>query len=260
MKARISKQRRICQEGRVVFKKTPISGWFIVTAIMSVISIVIGAFLYLRLSSVKEIEKEYLSAQKCAENYECRKVIDAVISEAKTSHFLIKIPGRYRSKTFVSTTYTFVLNLKNGAFLKTEIFPDMPVKNTDFDYRNVYIPSKSDKAFVEDNFYHGNSIRAEIWRDQIIFLILNSIRGYVPQDSANQITIFISPTSPESKQTNNQQTLSTSVPSEEIAIPTSSHPIVVERMAEQNFYGWIIGSVFLIITIFLFGFTNRKNN
>ena len=218
--------------------------WFL--ALIILLSLYLVA-LYFRMKSAEIMVAEYGQSKVCSITTNCRTTVSVTILESKTYRFSFVNYGskgiRTISGTFLKYSFNvFVSDLKTQT---VEVLPNTPSSLDGFDVENIYIPTKSNKSFIQDNFYNGKVVFVEIWHDQITFLIVDSIIDN-PDFTVNannttesQIQSSIGPVEPKTYK---------------IFIPTSNHPLVGLESARSEFYGWgvvLVGTMgFVMVGIF----------
>ena len=189
-----------------MFRKRKLSGWFTITALAFVISLVVGVFLYFRLLSTKETESEYLSAPKCYEGSRCREVVDVVVVDVSASRYTTNGTGWKETPSEVTVSaYSLDVVRENGRTLKLEIPLEAPAEKIALHYEGVNILAYPDKNFIRDNFSNEMYAKMEMWDGEATYIIVPSW-----------------------------------------AIPTFSHPTIVARKTEENFRDRIVFSGILI--------------
>lgn len=194
-------------------KRKKITNWFTVTAIAFLVSLAIGFFLYFRLSTVQEIEGEYLSTPKCKGDSSCPEVVDVVIVDISASRYTTTASGWKENPNEVTVSaYSLDVVLENGKALKLEVPLKAPAEKIELNYEGVNILAYPDKNFIRDNFSDKVYAKIEIWDGKATYII---VQGW--------------------------------------AIPTLSHPTIVARKAEQGFRDWsvflgILIGLFLLVS------------
>lgn len=214
--------------------------WFLAVIILLSLFLVI---FYFQMKNAERIIDEYRVSKACLAASDCTKTVPAIIRGINISRFSFV---SYGSKglpigggTFLK--YVFDISIVGSKNQAIDVLPDTPNSLDGFDVENLYIPQKSNKSFVQDNFYNGKPVFVEIWRGKIIFLIVDSII-----DNPD----FIINSTPES------QTPTSIGPAEprayNIFIPTVNHPLIGLESARSNFYGW--GVVLVgVVSVMLMG-------
>jgi len=192
-------------------------------------SLAIIYFYYNKLKVAENNLSEYRLAISCPNKGNCREKHEAVIleSNAKVTH-IISIPRAGTSIPSIDSIYVFSIDSPVLGDQTIEISANPPTIGTPFDIGNVRIPPDSGPKFIQENFFHGETVYIETWRSQIIFLYVDAIIEFP------EVTIKPTPflESPE------QQTTLSPLPPKtyEIAMPTSIHPIFLHTTAQNNFF------------------------
>ena len=227
-------------------------GWFVV-------AIIILATAYLRMRQAKTDLAEYESARSCPTQQNCRQKIQATILQSGALNLsFLSVPIYYLVPSQEST-YSILVEAPLIGKEEVKISSDPPYNETPFDVGPVYAPTGLDQNFVEENFYENRIVHVEVWRNKITLVYLNGI-----VDTPYNLS--------SASQAPSTKTIITSEPSsnaDEVALPTTLHPIFQEAQEEKNFYGLVAICIFLSFMLptfpLLFGldtdiFWHRANN
>jgi hypothetical protein len=197
-------------------------GWFVVV-------IIILAIAYLRMEQAKTNLAEYENARSCPTQENCRQKIRATILQSGVLTVSFLGMPIYYIVPAKESTYSILVSSPLTGNEAVKISSDPPYNGTSFDVGQIYIPSGLDKNFVEENLYAYRLIYVEVWQNKITLLSLNGIIDH----PYNVI----------------QSTPEFSASTDEVALPTTLHPVFQETQAEGIFYG--LGAICIFLSVML---------
>jgi hypothetical protein len=179
-----------------------------------------------RVSEQENNLKDYRQAEICQVDG-CRKIVDATIVNTKTE-FRIHVffpkhrdmPLRDPELWWEASRYLITLALPDSN-LETIEFSSGQKYHAVFSLSNIYFPTG--RTFADDNFSSGQTVKIEIWNNQITFVLLDSVRNYELPEKLNTHATPEANGGPRISTLPASQTLQYS---NKIAIPTNNHPVI----------------------------------
>lgn len=222
----INNRPRIClggedldKNGKPGFRKN-----IILVAVSMGLTALIGFWGY-SFFSERVIEQEnnlrnYRQANIC-QTYNCRKIVDATVLNAKTESRVFIFFPKYRDAPLRNpeigsnaSLYVITLSLPDSTLETIKFYPDKEYPFV-LSFPNIYFPTGD--TFADDNFASGQTVKVEIWNDRITFVLLDSVRGYKFPEKTNLLS---------ASESNAVPRISTTDYSNKIAIPTTNHPVI----------------------------------
>jgi hypothetical protein len=200
--------------------------WYLVMIIAA------GGFLMLsviqqRIVAAEKVLAIYQRTPACLNSDPCKQILQVKIKQIETkllerfvSSWVPKSP-KIQLPT-LAKNYVLAVYLPNKGIQSAIIIPGILLDTKNFSYKNIYLPNSNDQYFAVDNFQQEDEIKVEIWESQITLVFTNSIKGYLAQN-----------------------------PTENIAIPTASHPQVILSLAQQDSNNVFIGTVIILTLMIL---------
>jgi hypothetical protein len=205
-----------------------------VIGILLGIGLLILTAFYLRLRLAKDGLDAYLRSSDCPKGNPCRQEMSVTILEGEqVMDPAPQISPRYRSMGQSQTKSVFKVVFPDaGMYQRIELIPEIPVETSYLGIESSNLPPK-DYAILQIQPEHnlrGTIVRVEIWKEQITFLFWN-------KELAKNWTITTIHALPGSSL------------AEGVAVPTSKHPAVILSIAEREFQGGLIWTVFIVIIL-----------
>ncbi|HEX2697870.1 MAG TPA: hypothetical protein VHM28_09190 [Anaerolineales bacterium] len=218
-------------------------GWIFTVGILVIAAIIVS--FYHRMQNAKKDLEDYRLAASCPSEANCRKKVQATVLQSRALN--LDFHG-IRTRPLIESIYSIEVSSPITGEQIVDISSRPPYNGTVFDIAEVYIPTGSDSKFIKENFYISEKIYVEVWHHKITFLYLNTVLD-VPD-------YVIQPTSDP-----NAKEIITSNPlpeKQEIALPTTNHPVLLQAGTEQEFGQ--MGLICVIAMIFLCGLIGKEIN
>jgi len=216
-------------------------GWILIS--VTVMSSTVIIVMYDRFRTAEKNLADYRLAISCPSKDNCREKFEAKILDASYKRFFILMLNKHGSTASLNNV-SYIFSIMSPVGEQTvEISANPPTVGTPFDIGNVQIPPDSGSKFIQENFHNGETVFIELWRNQVIFLFVDTIINF-PEVSMKE-TPFPESTIP-------QATLGP-LPSRayEIAMPTSVHPILLHATAQYDFYSATLLCVLITSVTFI---------
>lgn len=223
-------------------KKARISSVWMAGGVIGLICVVVILIFYLQVPPREADLRMYQQAKICQDQVVCRQTQTALVLVSKTQQSSISIPrGKTGSKRVIQTEYYFKFDLADRQ-VESHISTGHSLERTFFDLPNIYLPEKDETQFAEINFPQGKGIQVEVWNDRITFIFADTIGNVLNINSQN---LIVTP-APE-------QTIKPQKPrvGPAFAIPTSDHPLVALKKAQQDLFSATLGAVTVSFLLFL---------
>ncbi len=230
-------------------KKIKISLVWYLPIITALICAAVIVFFYLQVQAKETELARYEQAKICQDAFSCRQTQTAVIlhSETQESNHITTGRGYNRSTRLVNTTYYFRIGFEDRQ-IESRVVTKFSIEKNSFNIDNIYVPGAYEKYFATTNLPRGKQIKIELWEDQVTF-ILTDVFGteYSEGNFFRIIDLTQSGTAPEESR-----------PTLQVVIPTTNHPFIALRQAQEDLLGSLLGAVLILAVVILLTLRFRK--